>query len=79
MAADLVRSLQFSYTWLAALAADFIMSSKFQSSGDCAGSRLDQQLEFFVVRGGCASSPFDQGLEISVSWVLHSQATWWGV
>ena len=73
MAAGLVRSLQFSYPGLSALAAGFIMSSKFQSSGDCAGSRLDHQLEFLVVRGGCNSSPLDQGLAISIIWELHRQ------
>ena len=74
MAADVVRSLQ--YCRVAALAANFIMSSKLQASGDCAGSRLDQQLEFVVVRGGYPSSPLDQGLEISIIWGLHSQSTW---
>ena len=55
------------------------MSWKFESSGDCAGSRLDQQLEFFVVQGGCASSPLDQGLAISIISGLHWQPTWLGV
>ena len=51
VAAELVRSLQFSYSEAAALAPDFIRSSKFQSPGDCAGSRLDQQLDFFCHPG----------------------------
>ena len=54
-AADLVRSLKFSSSGEPALADDSIISLDFQSAGDCAGCRLDRELEVSVVRGGCAS------------------------
>ena len=79
VAAELVGSLQFSHSEAAALAPDFIRSSKFQSPGDCAGSRLGQQLDFFVIRGTCTRSPLDQGFQVSIIWGLSGQPTWLGV
>ena len=51
----MVRSLKLSSSGEAALAADLIMSSEFQSSGDCAGSRLDHELEISLEEAALAA------------------------
>ena len=62
MAAEAV-AVTFSSSGEAALAANLIRRLKFRSSGNFAGSRLEQEFESSIVRGGRASSRRDQELE----------------
>ena len=57
-----MSSLKFQLSREAALAVNLIMSSEFQSSGGCAGCRLNQEFEFLFVWLGCASSRLVQEL-----------------
>ena len=58
-----------------ALAVDLIRSLKFQPSGGCTGSQLDQALEILIGRGGCANSQLDPELEFLITLALRQQLT----